>query len=138
MQPEEPAPALEVLLRAPKVPSDSPFKLPEGVDPLSAVLLQKQPDEARSEDNSASEDAKDCARTDASASAVSSMGEAGGAEALPPPPAAPAAAASAASAAANAPSEAAPSAAPKLAPPPWAAAGAEDQAARHNGMPSEI
>ena len=125
VQPEEPAPMLEVLPRAPNIPSDPSFKLPEGMDPLSAVLLQKEPDQAPSEDESASEDGKDATRVDTTAPAVTSPSEATGREVLPPPPAAPPAAAGAAPASAMALSEAAPPAVPKLTPPPWAAAGAD-------------
>ena len=114
----------EVLPRAPNIPSDPSFKLPEGVDPLSAVLLQKQPDQAPSEDNSASEDGKDAAKPDTAATAVSSSSVAAASKPLPPLPAAPAAPAGVASAPVTAPGEATPPAAPKLTPPPWATAGA--------------
>ena len=121
---------LEVLPRAPNIPSDPSFKLPEGMDPLSAVLLQKEPDQEPSEDNSASEDGKDLTKADTTAPAVSSINEATGGEVLPPPPAVLAAAAGAtsASATATAPGEAALPAVPKLTPPPWAAVGAHGQA----------
>ena len=130
VQPEEPAPATELPLRAPYLLSDPSFRLPEGTDPLSAVLLQKQPDQAPSEDNSASDDGKDMAQAINSAPAMSSPSASQGSGALPPPPALPAAAPGTAHGAAPASSAPASPALPKLAPPPWAAAGAHCKTSR--------
>lgn len=128
--PEEPAPTTELPLRAPYLLSDPSFRLPEGTDPLSAVLLQKQPDQAPSEDNSASDDGKDMAQIGNSALAVSSPSASQGSQALPPPPALPAAAPGTAHGAAPASSAPASPALPKLASPPWAAAGAHCKTSR--------
>ena len=129
---EEPALALDLPVLVPpsasKVPSDPSFKLPEGMDPLSAVLLRKQPDQATSEGNSASEDGNNSAKLAATEPAATSTSKAAASPALPLPPASSASAPVAAAAptsAALVPSEAPQAAAPKLTPPPWATAGVQ-------------
>ena len=122
---------IDIPPKAPDIPSDPGFRLPQGVDPLSAVLLGRSGAPSRAgqptlEENSASDDSKDAERSSladaaASAAAPPSAAAAGGSgQTLPQPPAIPAAAASPASAA---PASQAKAALPGLTPPPWAAAG---------------
>ena len=128
---ERPAPAMEVPARAPDIPSDPSFKLPEGMDPLSAVLLQSKPDQAASGDASMSDDGNDADKAGADAPAATSA-----VEPSPPLPAGPEPAASAEVSAATS-SEAA-AAAPGLKPPPWVAAGRQSSPFKAPGFLHDI
>ena len=125
---EGPAPMdIDIPPKAPDIPSDSGFRLPQGVDPLFAVLLGRSGASGTAgqptlEENSASDDSKDAEKSSLADAAASTAAPAAaaGSQALPQPPAIPAAAVSPASAA---PALQAKAALPGLTPPPWAAAG---------------
>ena len=115
--------------QAPDIPSDPSFRLPQGVDPLSAVLLGRSgargpAGQPTLEEASASDDSKDAENSNLADAAASAAAPAAPAarQLLPQPPASPAAAASPASAV---PALQAKAALPGLTPPPWAAAGTE-------------
>ena len=132
-EPEEPHLAPDIPGPATDIPSDPSFRLPEGVDPLSAVLLEKAGQAPPSEDYSASEDGGEAgggagAAAGAEGAAGSTSAAAPPAAPLPPlPPAEPPAAAAkggAASGTIASPGEKPAPPLPGLAPPPWATPGA--------------
>ena len=126
--------------KAPDIPSDPGFQLPQGVDPLSAVLLGRcglhgPAGQPILEETSASDDSRDAEKSSlADAAASTAAAAAAGGQMLLQPPAVSAAAASPISAA---PALQAKAALPGLTPPPWAAAGTV-HLSPHSSLPFSV